>query len=926
MECKHPLAYCPECRGPLGQATALGEGQGQGPANCPYCALPLTGEEHEEVRSIDAELAGLEQRRAGLHWRRQTLLAGLRAASQGPGSGPSPGRAEGASPGAFGPVPPLGGPVPGPWAAARAETSSYTARNVLLVLGGVLLTVAAFAFALLSWGGMGVGGRTVVLGGLTLGTLAVPLPLLRRKLVATAESVAGFGLALMVLDAYALHEVWFPHADALGYSAASAALIGAVWVGYGLVLPAPGLRLPLPSAVAVVQLPLPLWALSLDGDWGEIAYRFSVALLLTFTADVELAVTRQRDGKGSRATARPVRLAAAVAAVPAGVLMMAVTLLQQPSGVDMAARWSAVQAVAAAVLLLAGRRHQARRLTGPLSTAAGLVLITALASVVWAAVGVNGTLGQDWLVLVYLLCATGLLGAVLVLRAVRPPHAQPRQSAGLVVAAVVVQCVALVSVLVPVAEAVFGPWAYAERAWEGPPRGPVRQAVDAQHVWHGSAATLLILLLLALSVPLLARGLGGAARDDGQRPSDDGALGIRLPTGRSSVPVLPVLPVLLTLFVGFGATAPLALGLSYGLTVAVIVTLTIVLLAAAVTVADSATGVTALISGLILAATASGWALAQQAATLAVLALLSVASAAAAAWSPKGGPGRRAALAASAVAHAAGLAGALAAAWHYTAPEASFAVLAVAVGTVPAAALLGGGATATATASRKAISLAVECTGYATALAALLLCAPDPDMLWLALAVCAVSAAGVALRTDRRPAAGYASAALLVLATWVRLFASGISTPEAYTLPVSVLLLLIGWLRRRGTDSGEEAARTRVSSWSAYGGGLAFTFLPSLVTVWSDPHWVRPLLLGAGALGITLAGARSRTQAPLLLGGTTLALVGVHELAPYVAQVWLLPRWVVPAFAGLLLVVAGATYERRLEEARRLKRAWQRLS
>jgi hypothetical protein len=154
-----------------------------------------------------------------------------------------------------------------------------------------------------------------------------------------------------------------------------------------------------------------------------------------------------------------------------------------------------------------------------------------------------------------------------------------------------------------------------------------------------------------------------------------------------------------------------------------------------------------------------------------------------------------------------------------------------------------------------------------------------------------------------------------------------ISTPEAYTLPVSVALLLIGWLRRRGTGGGGEAAPTRVSSWWAYDGGLAFTFLPSLVMVWSDPHRPRPLLLGVGALGTTLAGARSRTQAPLLLCAAVLVSVCAHELAPYVAQVaWLLPRWVMPALAELLLVAAGATYERRLEETRRLKRAWQHLS
>ncbi|WP_314173916.1 SCO7613 C-terminal domain-containing membrane protein [Streptomyces winkii] len=917
MEYKQPFAHCPDCGGPLGQSA--GHAEGQGLAQCPYCRLPLTGAEHGEVRRIDEELTGLERRRAALLGRRQALLAGLRASAQGAAHGASAhgASAQGAAAaGPFGPVPGHG-PVPRPWAAGRAETSSYTARNVLLVLGGVLLTVAAFAFTLLNWGSMGVGGRAAVLGGLTLGTLAVPLWLLRRELVATAESVAGFGLALLVLDAYALHEVAFPYADGLRFAASSTALIAALWAGYGLALPAPGLRLPLPFAVVVAQLPLPLSALSLDGSSDRTAYGLAVALLLTVAADVALAVSHLRDGIGTRATARPVRLTAAVAAVPVGALLMGVTLWHQPDGVVSAARWSAVQAVAAAVLLYAGQRHQARRLAGPLGTAAGLVLIAALGSFGWAVVEAGGPAGRDWWVLVHLLCAMGLLGAVLVLRVVRAWRAP--QSAGLCVAAVVVQCGALLWTLAPVAEAVFGPWFFVKQAWEGPPRGPVRQAVDGEHAWTGSAATLLVLLLLALSVTLLARVLGGAARD-AQRPSGEGVL--------SRLPVLPPLPVLLALCACIGAAAPPALGLSYGPTVTVVSALAVVLLAAAVTAADSAAGVTALVSGLTLAVTAIGWALAQQAATLAVLTLLCVASAAAAVRSPKGGPGRRAALAASAVAHAAGLAGALAAAVRLPAHQASFAVLAVVVGTVPVAAWLRGGPAGAAPEPRRAISLAVECTGYAAALAALGLCAPRPDTLWLALAVCAVSAAGVALRADRRPGAGLCSAALLVLATWVRLFASAVSTPEAYTLPVSVALLLIGWLHRRRTGgSGEGSARPRISSWRAYGGGLAFTFLPSLVMVWSDPHWLRPLLLGTGALATTLAGARRRTQAPLLLGGATLVSVGAHELAPYVAQVaWLLPRWLMPALAGLLLVVTGATYERRLEEARRLKHAWQRLS
>ncbi|NEE52969.1 hypothetical protein G3M55_51280, partial [Streptomyces sp. SID8455] len=164
----------------------------------------------------------------------------------------------------------------------------------------------------------------------------------------------------------------------------------------------------------------------------------------------------------------------------------------------------------------------------------------------------------------------------------------------------------------------------------------------------------------------------------------------------------------------------------------------------------------------------------------------------------------------------------------------------------------------------------------------------------------------------------YLAAVLFVAAAWVRLAASEVSVPEAYTLPVTVPALVVGVLRRR-KDPG-------ASSWTAYGPGLAATLLPSLAVAWTDPDWLRPLLLGMAALVITLLGAKYRLQALLLLGGAVLALDTLHELAPYVVQVaGALPRWLPPALAGLLLLAVGATYEQRLREARRLKDALGRM-
>ncbi|MER5890716.1 hypothetical protein ABT160_43405, partial [Streptomyces sp. NPDC001941] len=209
-------------------------------------------------------------------------------------------------------------------------------------------------------------------------------------------------------------------------------------------------------------------------------------------------------------------------------------------------------------------------------------------------------------------------------------------------------------------------------------------------------------------------------------------------------------------------------------------------------------------------------------------------------------------------------------------------------------------------------SLPTELTGGAAALVAVGLAGSRPAPLALVLALCAVIAAATALRAERRPAAGYLAVVLFVLATWVRLSASGVSAPEAYTLPVTVPALLVGALRRRRDPEA--------SSWTAYGPGLAATLLPSLAAAWGDEGWTRPLALGLAALAVTLAGARHRLQAPLALGSLVLGLVALHELAPYVVQVVdALPRWLPPALAGLLLLAAGATYEQRLRDARRLR-------
>jgi hypothetical protein len=132
------------------------------------------------------------------------------------------------------------------------------------------------------------------------------------------------------------------------------------------------------------------------------------------------------------------------------------------------------------------------------------------------------------------------------------------------------------------------------------------------------------------------------------------------------------------------------------------------------------------------------------------------------------------------------------------------------------------------------------------------------------------------------------------------------------------VLLALGAYRRRHDAT--------LSSWTAYGPGLAAALLPSLFLAVGGSGTVRPLLLGGSALVVLLAGARARLQAPLALAAGTLALLALDQLGPALAEVAAdLPRWLPPALGGALLLVLGSTYERRRADLRKARTAFARL-
>ncbi|MEU2111303.1 hypothetical protein [Streptomyces sp. NPDC019507] len=838
----------------------------------------------EELRLIDRELVRLDARRAQLMHRRAWLLTALRAAGAGPA------------------------PVPARSPAAAAETSPPSAQNILLTLGGILLTIAAVAFTLVSWGHMGIGGRAIVLGAVTVTALGTPLVLLRRKLVSTAESVAALGLVLTVLDAYALKRAVLPGTDAVAYTAVAAGVLAAAWAAYGRAVGR--LRLPLPGAVVAGQLPLPLWALSAGGGPEVTAW----ATLATAGLDVAIALVVRRTAVRA--------LAVTGAVVTGGWSLLTGVWLSVSAGSPAASAEPALLLLAAAAVSL-GAAWRAPAAAAATATVGGLATVAATGGVLRTLVP------ADWAVPAYLLCAAALLGAV----RVRAPRGV---LTGLAAASGLVQLASALWAAPVVLLALTGPAATLEDVWGGPPVQDV--------VLPGAVTAPVVLAAVAVALWAAPRLVPAAPLP---RPTAECAALALTWSAVVAAPVALSLPLGPTLAVQLAATAatlvlavrpslwaalPPAAGAAWSppsptgppageghapdrasddtagpgggtgspgrTTGGAPATARPDSSRAAVDPVRSVAG-TALVCALLSAAGAALLGLATRPATFTALGVL-VALGVAAATAARGLV--RIVAACAAVVGTTGLVAATAVAAGLPGHRIGLALLAV-----PAAAALLG-----ARLGRHPVALPVEATAAAVVPIAAALAVPHPPTLALVLALAGVVAAGTAVRAERRPLAGYTAAVLFVAATWVRLAASGVAVPEAYTLPATVPALAVGFLRRRRDPSA--------SSWVAYGPGLAATLVPSLLAAWGDPDWPRPLLLGLAALGVTLAGARLRLRAPLVLGGLTVALVALHELAPYVVQVVdALPRWLPPALAGLLLLAVGATYEQRLRDARRLR-------
>jgi hypothetical protein len=103
------------------------------------------------------------------------------------------------------------------------------------------------------------------------------------------------------------------------------------------------------------------------------------------------------------------------------------------------------------------------------------------------------------------------------------------------------------------------------------------------------------------------------------------------------------------------------------------------------------------------------------------------------------------------------------------------------------------------------------------------------------------------------------------------------------------------------------------TSWAGEGPAVGVALLPSALVAVAEPSPLRFVLVVWAAGLAAVLGAVTHRQAPFVLGACSLAWVVLGRLAPYAP---LLPRWITLGTVSLVLLVVGATYERRRQQAR----------
>ncbi|HYJ48617.1 MAG TPA: hypothetical protein VEX12_01760, partial [Microbacterium sp.] len=136
----------------------------------------------------------------------------------------------------------------------RAPRRRLSVPVLLLIVGVSLVGVAAVFFLVYAWFTWGIAVRALIIGAITVATIAIASLLRRRSLTATAEGIAVLGVILLALDAWAVRaNDFFGTAQVepalyYGFAVLAVGLLCRVWARFS--------RLRSPDIAAVLALPV----------------------------------------------------------------------------------------------------------------------------------------------------------------------------------------------------------------------------------------------------------------------------------------------------------------------------------------------------------------------------------------------------------------------------------------------------------------------------------------------------------------------------------------------------------------------------------------------------------------------------------------------------------------------------------------------
>lgn len=256
---------CPNCRATLAP----------GLEHCPGCRMRLRGPQAIRLWQVQQQIAILTAES-------QALISELLAPASGTAVRPAPERPD---PG-----------VPG----AQRTRRSFSAQQLLLGLGALLLLSAAAAFLVVIWHVVGLAGQAAIMAALTAAAAAGAALGTRRALPAAAETAAVIATGLILVDLAAAHRLDLAGLGGVPlerYWAYASLLAGCLVLGCDLLVPRQRAETPLRQiltyrpAAAVLLAAAPWFALAAARVEGA---RLVAGLMLVSVVNLALGVAAGR--------------------------------------------------------------------------------------------------------------------------------------------------------------------------------------------------------------------------------------------------------------------------------------------------------------------------------------------------------------------------------------------------------------------------------------------------------------------------------------------------------------------------------------------------------------------------------------------------------------------------------------------------------